>query len=66
MNMQEGGQYMRYEEHRAVQKESVKKESARRRYTSPAMTLRRARIVDTAHRLLGEGGVAALTIRGLS
>lgn len=57
---------MRYEEHRAVQKESVKKESARRRYTSPAMTLRRARIVDTAHRLLGEGGVAALTIRRLS
>ncbi|MDR7154245.1 AcrR family transcriptional regulator [Sphingobium xenophagum] len=30
------------------------------------MTLRRARIVDTAHRLLGEGGVPALTIRRLS
>ena len=38
----------------------------RRRYTSPAMTERRARIVDTAHRILGEGGVAALTIRRLS
>lgn len=39
---------------------------ARRRYTSPAMRERRKRIVDTAHRLLGEGGVAALTIRRLS
>jgi AcrR family transcriptional regulator len=38
----------------------------RRRYTSPAMRERRARIVDTAHRVLGEGGVAALTIRRLS
>ena len=38
----------------------------RRRYTSQAMRERRARIVDTAHRVLGEGGVAALTIRRLS
>lgn len=38
----------------------------RRRYTSPAMAERRARIVDSAHRILGEGGVAALTIRRLS
>lgn len=30
------------------------------------MRERRARIVDTAHRLLGEGGVAALTIRRLA
>ncbi|KQM21075.1 TetR family transcriptional regulator [Novosphingobium sp. Leaf2] len=38
----------------------------RRKYTSPAMTERRERIVATAHRILGEGGVAALTIRRLS
>jgi AcrR family transcriptional regulator len=50
-----------------MQETSAKKVPAiRRRYTSPAMTERRARIVDTAHRILGEGGVAALTIRRLS
>lgn len=38
----------------------------RRRYTSSVMTERRKRIVDTAHRLLGEGGVGALTIRRLA
>lgn len=37
----------------------------RRRYTSPAMRERRRRIVEVAHRLLGEG-VGALTIRRLS
>ena len=37
----------------------------KRRYTSPAMRERRRRIVDVAHRLLGEG-VGALTIRRLS
>ncbi len=47
-----------------TQGEKVK--PARRRYTSPAMRERRTRIVDTAHRILGEGGVAALTIRRLS
>ncbi|WP_240655065.1 TetR/AcrR family transcriptional regulator [Croceicoccus ponticola] len=45
---------------------SEKTESARRRYTSAAMRERRTRIVETAHRLLGEGGVASLTIRRLS
>ncbi|CCA90446.1 TetR/AcrR family transcriptional regulator [Novosphingobium sp. PP1Y] len=40
--------------------------SIRRRYTSPAMRERRKRIVDTAHRILGEGGVTSLTIRRLS
>ncbi len=44
----------------------MKKKVQRRPYTSPAMTERRTRIVDTAHRLLGEGGVSALTIRRLS
>lgn len=39
---------------------------ARRRYTSSVMIERRARIVETAHRLLGEGGVGALTIRRLA
>lgn len=38
----------------------------RRHYMSVAMRERRTRIVDTAHRILGEGGVAALTIRRLS
>ncbi len=50
----------------AVQEDATKNKPARRRYTSPAMAERRARIVQTAHRLLGEGGVAALTIRRLS
>ena len=50
----------------AMQKMLDKKTSSgRRRYTSLAMSERRKRIVDTAHRLLGEGGVAALTIRRL-
>lgn len=49
-----------------MQDQPLKERPARRRYTSPAMAERRARIVDTAHRLLGEGGVAALTIRRLS
>jgi len=40
-------------------------ERPRRRYTSPAMRERRRRIVEMAHRLLGEG-VGALTIRRLS
>lgn len=44
----------------------VEAQPARRRYTSFAMRERRQRIVDTAHRLLGEGGVGALTIRRLS
>jgi AcrR family transcriptional regulator len=43
----------------------IQPKSSRRRYTSPAITERRKRIVDTAHRLLGEGGVTALTIRRL-
>jgi AcrR family transcriptional regulator len=38
----------------------------RRKYTSPLMTQRRQRVVDTAHVILGEGGVAALTIQRLS
>lgn len=51
----------------AVQETREPKPAAiRRRYTSPAMVERRARIVETAHRILGEGGVAALTIRRLS
>lgn len=51
----------------AVQETATEKTTpSRRRYTSPAMTERRARIVDSAHRILGEGGVAALTIRRLS
>ncbi|WP_043970384.1 TetR/AcrR family transcriptional regulator [Novosphingobium sp. P6W] len=51
----------------AVQETTAEKTPpSRRRYTSPAMTERRARIVDAAHRILGEGGVAALTIRRLS
>lgn len=43
----------------------IKPRPERWRYTSPAIRERRKRIVDTAHRLLGEGGVAALTIRRL-
>lgn len=39
---------------------------ARRRYTSFAIRERRQRIIDTAHHLLGKGGVGALTIRRLS
>lgn len=51
----------------ALQQESeVGGSPSRRRYTSTAMRERRARIVDTAHRMLGEGGVAALTIRRLA
>ncbi|WP_439533977.1 TetR/AcrR family transcriptional regulator [Polymorphobacter sp.] len=38
----------------------------RRKYTSPAMTERRQRVVDCAHRILGEGGVPSLTIERLS
>lgn len=38
----------------------------RRKYTSPLMTQRRQRVVDTAHVILGEGGVPALTIQRLS
>ncbi len=38
----------------------------RRKYTSATMTLRRQRIIDCAHRILGEGGTQALTIERLS
>lgn len=37
----------------------------RRKYTSPIMIKRRQRIVDCAHRILGEGNVPALTIERL-
>ena len=37
-----------------------------RTYSSPAMAERRQRIIDTAHRILGDGGVPALTIARLS
>lgn len=37
-----------------------------KKYTSPAMTKRRQRIIDTAHALLGDGGIQALTIARLS
>jgi AcrR family transcriptional regulator len=38
----------------------------RRKYASPGMSERRQRIVTQAHRILGEGGVQALTIERLS
>lgn len=38
----------------------------RRKYTSAVMTQRRQRIIDCAHRILGEGGIQALTIDRLS
>lgn len=51
----------------AVQENRAKKSGQkRRRYMSAAMEERRKRIVDTAHQILGEGGVASLTIRRLS
>lgn len=37
----------------------------RRKYTSPVMTERRQRVVDCAHRILGEGNIPALTIARL-
>ena len=39
---------------------------SRRKYTSPVMTERRQRVVDCAHRILGEGNIPALTIERLS
>lgn len=38
----------------------------RRKYTSPLMIERRQRVVDCAHRILGEGNIPALTIERLS
>lgn len=38
----------------------------RRKYTSAIMTERRQRIIDCAHRILGEGGTTGLTIDRLS
>lgn len=38
----------------------------RRRYTSAIMTKRRQRVIDCAHRILGEGNIPALTIERLS
>ncbi len=49
----------------APQETRSESEVPKRRYTSPAMRERRRRIVDVAHRLMGEG-VGALTIRRLS
>jgi AcrR family transcriptional regulator len=37
----------------------------RRKYTSPVMIERRQRVVDCAHRILGEGNIPALTIERL-
>jgi len=37
----------------------------RRKYTSPVMVERRQRVVDCAHRILGEGNIPALTIERL-
>ncbi|WP_448501223.1 TetR/AcrR family transcriptional regulator [Sphingomonas sp.] len=45
---------------------SVANKRPRRPYASAGMAERRARIVDCAHAILGEGGVPALTIERLS
>lgn len=42
------------------------KPRARKRYASQGMTERRARIINAAHNILGEGGVQGLTIERLS